>query len=110
MISVEMNLRRLAGALAGQALDDDETPFIEIAPDIEDSTRGALVLCLNNEANHLRELREAGDDRMGVSRSLLEIVAMNIQEIATEGHHQEPTHVRLLDVSRLLRMILGEDD
>ena len=109
MRSVEGNLRRMAGALSGRGVDDDPAPLMEVAPDLDEGTRGALILMLTNEADHLRELQEGGDDRVVVSRSILEMVDKNLLSVATGSHNHDPeVHQQLLDIHQLTQVLMGK--
>lgn len=107
MQAVEKNLRRLAGALMGQAVDDDPDPFVEIGADIEDETRGALVMAIINEANHLREMQ--GGSMVVLPRAFLELVAETLQSIIDTGHMDEVDRSRLHDLHNLLSRALQEN-
>lgn len=112
MKSVELNLRRMAAALAGTSVDDDPGPLLEVGLDMSEETRGALVMCLVNEANHLQEMQ--GSDMVVLSRAFLEMVEKTLLDIATQNQHCETGHSRLLDLHNLLARALeaqgGEDN
>lgn len=108
MKSIEMNLRRMAAALAGVSIDDDPGPLLEMGADMGDETRGAIVMCLVNEANHLREMQGGG--MVVLSRAFLELVEKTLLEIATQNDHCETGHSRLLDLHNLLARALEEQD